>query len=460
MSVSKAIHAVQRISNDLVVLPETPPYDDLTNSYFSALERELAPACFLTPNSATQVSDIVKAIKPFASENDGLKVAVCGVGQQTTPGVANVRGGITIHLKNLRGVEVDKENMVVSVAAGEKMGSVYEEVGKLGLGVAGNRHSGGGIGGDALQGGLSYFSYVRGFISDDVVDFEVVLSNGAIVNANASFNPDFFAALKGGGANFGIVTRFTLRVFELQQILIDYLHEPEPDTGIHICLSLGYAAALGQIMCMNDIFSTGPEKPKALEPFADVQLQIDQMNTLRADSLKGLTDEAFGSAASNRVVKMTTTVKADTRILEYAVEKYCAAFKNLKGVANLLFSLSFEPIPVSMLEASAQSGENAIGLNPSDGPLVVVLFYTSWDNASDDETVYKVNKEALRAIEEEARGKDVDARYRYLKYAFPGQDAIGSYGEERKAHLQAVSAKYDPDRFWQVAGAGPFKLGK
>lgn len=152
MSVLKAIEAVKReVSAGLVVLPGSEEYDKILESYFSELERELKPACFLTPSSASQVADIVEAIKPFAGPSS---VAICGSGQQATPAVANVRDGLTIHLRNLRGVELDTEKKVVSVAAGEQMGQVYETVMAAGLGVVGNRHSSGGIGGDAVQGDL------------------------------------------------------------------------------------------------------------------------------------------------------------------------------------------------------------------------------------------------------------------------------------------------------------------
>lgn len=149
MAISQAIQAIKEISNDLVIAPRSETYDEITKSYFSELERELKPAYFLTPNSAQQVSQILKACKPFAGD---LQIAICGAGQQVTPGVANIRDGLTIHLRGLKGVEVDADNKVVSVAAGEKMGNVYEKLVRLGLGIAGNRHSSGGIGGDAVQG--------------------------------------------------------------------------------------------------------------------------------------------------------------------------------------------------------------------------------------------------------------------------------------------------------------------
>lgn len=147
-SVLDAIEAVKQISSKLVVLPGNEQYNEITKSYFSELERELKPACFLVPSSASEVSQILKTLRSFA---ESIKFAVCGSGQQATPGVANVKDGITIHLQNLRGVELNTGKKTVSVAAGERWGNVYETVMAAGLGVVGNRYSSGGIGGDAVQ---------------------------------------------------------------------------------------------------------------------------------------------------------------------------------------------------------------------------------------------------------------------------------------------------------------------
>ena len=65
-----------------------------------------------------------------------------------------------------------------------------------------------------LKGGLSYFSEKRGFVADNVVNFEVILASGEIVNANAREKSDLCAALKGGSNNFGIVSRIELPTFE------------------------------------------------------------------------------------------------------------------------------------------------------------------------------------------------------------------------------------------------------
>lgn len=65
-------------------------------------------------------------------------------------------------------------------------------------------------------GGVSFFSPSRGWACDAVVNFELVLADGTIANANATSNADLYAALKGGQNNFGIITRFDLQAFPLE----------------------------------------------------------------------------------------------------------------------------------------------------------------------------------------------------------------------------------------------------
>ena len=66
-------------------------------------------------------------------------------------------------------------------------------------------------------GGLSFLSTQYAWSANNVLNIEVVLANATIVNANATSNPDLFAALKGGGNNFGIVTAYTLETHPMEQ---------------------------------------------------------------------------------------------------------------------------------------------------------------------------------------------------------------------------------------------------
>ena len=161
-----------------------------------------------------------------------------------------------------------------------------------------------------MTGGISFFSSERGFIADDVVNYEIVLASGDIVNANSKENSDLFKALKGGGgSNFGIITRFDFATFKQgkmwggkfmyfpqsfpQQLegIAEYLNGPNPDPKAQVRINIGYAAELGGMMCMNDPTYTKPEKPEGFSLFTDVEPRVPQVDTLRVATVSELANE-------------------------------------------------------------------------------------------------------------------------------------------------------------------------
>lgn len=100
------------------------------------------------------------------------------------------------------------------IEAGARWGSVFEHIERTGKTITGGREGNVGVAGLTLGGGASFHSARRGFACDDVVNYEVVLGDGSIVQANEEENPDLFKALKGGSNNFGIVTRFDMKTFD------------------------------------------------------------------------------------------------------------------------------------------------------------------------------------------------------------------------------------------------------
>jgi hypothetical protein len=98
---------------------------------------------------------------------------------------------------------------------------VYTELEEHGVLVTGGREAAVGVGGLLLGGGISWYAARYGFSCDTIVNFEVVLANGDIINANATAHSDLFKALKGGSSNFGIVTRFDMEAFPAENLHIE-----------------------------------------------------------------------------------------------------------------------------------------------------------------------------------------------------------------------------------------------
>ena len=127
------------------------------------------------------------------------------------PGSNNIINGVTIDLGHMNASRYDAERGIASVEPGGRWRDVYRNLLDVAnVTVTGGRDGDVGVGGFLLGGGNSYYSGTNGFACDTVFNYEIVLADGSIVDANATSNSDLFKALKGGGMNFGIVTRFDM----------------------------------------------------------------------------------------------------------------------------------------------------------------------------------------------------------------------------------------------------------
>ncbi|KAI0892442.1 hypothetical protein F4806DRAFT_479779 [Annulohypoxylon nitens] len=279
MAIEQALGALQHtFLSDQLALPGSEAYETSNNVYLSARQSDYAPAAIFQPKDASEVAAFLKIVK-----EEDVPFAIRGAGQQPLEACSNIGGsGITLDLSLLTGVELKRGS--VSVGAGERWGSVYEAVQAAGLAVGGSRSAKGGIGGLSLSGGLSFFSSREGFICDNVVNFEVVLASGDVVQANAHENADLWRALKGGGNNFGVVTRYELRTFPQKpfwggavfylasdanypkqvEALVDEVTKPNPSDETHIMVNLGYSAQFGDhMMGLNQVYYTGVDAVSA-----------------------------------------------------------------------------------------------------------------------------------------------------------------------------------------------------
>jgi FAD/FMN-containing dehydrogenase len=159
----------------------------------------------------TSTQDVVAAVT--VAREHGLPPAVrCG--GHNVAGKAMSDGGLTIDLSGLREVTVDPDRKLVHASGGCLLGNVDAATAPHGLVVPAGIMSETGVAGLALGGGIGWFSRKHGLTCDNFVSLEVVLASGEVIEVSADSHPDLFWALRGGGGNFGIVTRFTFRAYE------------------------------------------------------------------------------------------------------------------------------------------------------------------------------------------------------------------------------------------------------
>ncbi|KAI0386947.1 hypothetical protein F5Y04DRAFT_288746 [Hypomontagnella monticulosa] len=463
-----------------VVLPSTDEFTSLNTSYLSKAQAEFQPRAIFLPRDRDDVAKFIRVINPYALQGI-VKFAVRGAGQQPALGCNNIDNGITVDLRNLTGILLKDDNSTVSIGAGERWGEVYSKLQEKGLAVTGSRSSMGGIGGLALSGGLSFFSTREGFITDNVTNFEAVLASGEIINANANENMDLFVSLRGGGNNFAIVTRYDMRTFKQGKFwggtvfyfpdsfpsqveaYVKELKDPEATNETHIMIGAGYSAAFAQIseiMCMNQVYYTREvESPAILDPYVNMQPQIDQMRSVRMlDLVDAAKEQTNQGSSTSRVSYINTTVKADVPTLMAAYEIYVNALGPLKAINGLTTSFTLQAYPKSLLDITESAGGNSLGINPSDGPLMSILLLSFWQDKEDDDKIHSAFKGVIEAVDRDAATRGTAVLYKYMNYAAPFQDPINAYGKEIKAKLQATSKKYDPEGLFQKGLSGGWRL--
>ena len=167
------------------------------------------PALVVQPTSARDVAAAVA----FAHEH-GLLVSVKGGGHNIA-GTAVAEDGLTLDMSAMRELTVDPRDRVAHVGPGCRLQDVDRATQAHGLATVLGFVSEVGVGGLTLGGGLGYLTRRFGWAVDNLLEVEIVTADGEIRTASRSENTDLFWALRGGGGNFGVVTRFTFRLHEV-----------------------------------------------------------------------------------------------------------------------------------------------------------------------------------------------------------------------------------------------------
>ena len=172
------------------------------------------PALVLQPTSAGDVATAVA----FARDHR-LSLSIKGGGHNMA-GTSIAERGLTLDMSRMRDVTVDPEARLAQVGPGCLLRDVDRATQAYGLATPlGSFASDVGVAGLTLGGGLGYLTRRFGWTADNLEEVEVVTADGQILTANRDENSELHWALRGGGGNFGVVTRFTLRLHEVGPII-------------------------------------------------------------------------------------------------------------------------------------------------------------------------------------------------------------------------------------------------
>jgi FAD/FMN-containing dehydrogenase len=193
-------------------------WDETRQSFNGTIDRH--PAAIVSCSSA---ADVVVAVRH--ARDAGLSIAVRG-GGHSVAGHAIPDGALVISLDRMRSVEVDPVRRIARVGGGALWEDVDPATQAHGLAIPGGTFGDTGVGGLTLGGGLGWLLGVAGLTCDNLVSAEVVTADGEIVEAGPGGDPELLWALRGGGGNFGVVTRFDFALTPVTDMYGGHLRYP------------------------------------------------------------------------------------------------------------------------------------------------------------------------------------------------------------------------------------------
>jgi FAD/FMN-containing dehydrogenase len=187
-----------------VIGPEDPEYERARLVFLPQFDRR--PAAIVRPVDANEVAYVV-----WLAGEQGLELAVRSGGHSSAGhGVSD--GGIVLDLSAMKALEMDADNHAAWAEAGLTAGEVTTRAHAHGLAIGLGDTGSVGIGGLTLGGGIGYLVRKHGLTIDNLLAAEVVTSDGRLLRTDAEREPDLFWAIRGGGGNFGVATRFHYRL--------------------------------------------------------------------------------------------------------------------------------------------------------------------------------------------------------------------------------------------------------
>jgi FAD/FMN-containing dehydrogenase len=194
-----------------VIGPEDSDYDDARMIFMGGVDSH--PAVIVRVADADDVSQVVSVAR-----DTGMELAIRS-GGHSGAAHSTSEGGIVIDLSDMKALDIDIDAKTAWAETGLTAGEYSQAVAAHGLATGFGDTASVGIGGLTVGGGIGYLVRKYGLTIDDLLAAEVVTADGEILHVDADSHPDLFWAIRGGGGNFGVATRFQLRLHEVDSFV-------------------------------------------------------------------------------------------------------------------------------------------------------------------------------------------------------------------------------------------------
>ncbi|KAK0499173.1 hypothetical protein EDD18DRAFT_1070573 [Armillaria luteobubalina] len=412
-----------------------------------------ASKCSVQPGSAEDVG-VILGILGETKTPFGVK----GGGHVTNQGFSSTTG-VQIAMTRFNEITYDPATQTAVIGAGNIWDDVYDVLNAEGVNVVGGRVSGIGVAGFTLGGGYSWQSNQYGLALDNVVAYELVVPNGTVVTVTEKSDPDLFFSLKGGGNNYGIVTRFTLKthpqgtvwggaaIYSASYIsaftaaAVKFCSEVT-DPKAQILIIYGYYS--GQALLSSQMFYDGPTPPDGIfDDFLAIPALAEDVTTRSFSDLIHSTFAMINASAGYR------TVYNHIPMLEYSESSIDGVIDELNFWGPTLsvhganfISYVVEPFLPSLLSHSP-AGSSAYPSSRDHVAYPTNLNF-QWTSESEDGVFHDAARHSAERLG--AEGESV-----YPNYAIYGTPVVDMFGEGVK-RMEATRERVDPHDVMLLAG--------
>ncbi|KAL9119094.1 MAG: hypothetical protein Q9187_004351 [Circinaria calcarea] len=437
----------------------SPSYTNETSENWQVIPAPKAHAIYARSNWRMWIGLRTAGFPPHVSWS---KFAVRSGGQNPNPGSGSIDGsGVLIDMAHINALQISADTKSVNVGSGARWGEVYKYLDPYGLSAVGARSPIPAVGGFLMGGGIPFIPTLYGLGCDNVQNFEVVLGNSSVVNANATANSDLFFALKGGGPNYGIVTRFDLYTVPLHNIwyrfdIYDYTDSlsilattvqiqaaMELDPNAHFI----WVADNGTIL-IGLIYAEWTADPAVFRPFqafTPISSFIPETNGTVSTLSQNL----------NFLYSTPATYQLDVDLYQQTFTEFLAT-SNLSSSPSADQSYTIQPIGKAVAEAGNARGGNPLGLSAM--PQTWFNSVAQYSSLADSAATQEAFTSLRTTMEQAVNAKDLLVPFIFQNDAGSSQNPLAGYGATNLAKLRAASQKYDAQQVFQRNQFGGFKL--
>lgn len=381
-----------------------------------------------------------------------LDVSIRGGGHNVA-GRAVVDDGIMIDLSGMKVISVDASARTATVEAGATWADMNAATLAHGLATTGGVIGSTGVAGLTLGGGLGWLMALHGLAIDNLLSADIVTADGKVMTANEHEHPDLFWALRGGGGNFGVVTRFTFQLHPIHDSVMGGLiahplvhandmlrffrdttaHAPDEVTlfGGLLHAPDGSGHKIGAMIGFHPDAVRGADALQQVTKFGAPIMNV--MGPMTYGQLNSMLDDGFPRGALNYWKSSFLTELSDN-----AIKTLIAQFEACPAPMGAMLLEHFHGAVTRVPVNSTAFPHREEGYN--------LLIAAQWMDPAQSEECIAWARAAFDAMQPFMR----DATYMNYLGADAADGAIAAAYGSNFERLQKVKAKYDPTNLFHI----------